>query len=398
MTNEIILRRARETDFEAFWSFCSNNEVAKYLTWPVYTDKNICKVFFQKFLDNYKLPNCYLMIEYQGKTIGNVHMISRSQNSIQIGLGILPEYWGKKIGEQVLKQIETFIITESNGTYCEIIADSHRDNIAIQKILLKESFVFFKDIENSRKSYRKITAVGGNNFNFISWLESLDSVECVILGGSLNENELSDIDAIVIMREEKDINDFVRKINAINCITYYEFPSPNHLFVSFNNEKIFDIYIVSTAFVNMFCSGEKNTIIDKTGLVPSVMHIQGKFSVEKCFLAYIQNIKKLIYKLQNKKFIQATRILSDIRNEFIIPLGKECGVLSAENTINVVWHDYDSLFWSVYKATFSPPCEKELVQTVSALIDLVALILKKFQLNTYEYLLEELKKYEEFFS
>ena len=155
MKSEVTLRHLNQGDYKDVREYVCNPEVAKYLTWQVYTQEKDVKDYFHKVLSKTACPDEVLGIEYQGKIIGTVHLILRQGNFIQMGFGITPHLWGQGIGTNTLEAILGRIQnTEWSMISKEIWADIHRDNIYAAKTLQKCGFILQKPgIELNRNRF-----------------------------------------------------------------------------------------------------------------------------------------------------------------------------------------------------------------------------------------------------
>jgi len=145
MKLEVTLRHLNQGDYEDVRDYVCNPEVAKYLTWQVYTQEKDVRDYFNKSLPKIACPDEVLGIEYQGKMIGTVHLILRQGNFIQMGFGITPHLWGQGIGTKTLVVILSHIQnTEWSKISKEIWADIHQNNIYAAKTLEKGGFILQK--------------------------------------------------------------------------------------------------------------------------------------------------------------------------------------------------------------------------------------------------------------
>ncbi len=381
MSKEIELRTAQESDFSDFWEFCSNEEVSKYLTWDKYTDKDLAKSFFEeKMLKNTELPNVYLMILYQGKVIGNAHIIERPEDGLQIGIGLLPQYWHKKLGTHALVELENYIRKNWKSKYCQLLADIHENNTAMRKILLNQGYTLKSSIENHRQAYRKI--ITEENFDYVEWLKDNELIESVVGIGSLSEDKMADMDIIVICYEESSIDEVMHKTQYIESLKSYEKACCNHVFITFQDSRVYDTYFVSEAFINAV-NNVNRVIFDKSGLVSKVLDVESKMDLDELVSVFINNTSKLIYKAKGGKLEQVTRILGDIRNKSIIPLGNYDKCLVSKNVINLNWIDKNTVLYETYMSTFAQPMYEPIAVAINKCLELLNYFIEKYELKKY---------------
>lgn len=396
MDSTVLLRPATENDFEAFWKFASDENVSKYLTWEKYEDRrNAQKFFYEKILKNQELPNAYLMIEYNGIVIGNAHIIARSKFKLQIGIGLVPNYWNKGLGSKSLLELERYIKKHGNNLYYELLADIHQNNEVMRNILIKNNYKFKCAITDNRHAYRKIICCN-DHFDYIEWLKSNEIVDAVIGIGTLSKDELADIDIIIICYEESQIEEIISQTKNIDKLVYFEKTSCNHYFFSFSSSKIYDAYFVSVAFINGVNNINK-TIFDKSNLISKVLKLENTPNIDNMLKNLLTSTSKLIYKFKNKKYLQSTRILSDIRNKSIIPIGVYMGDLISKNTIDIEWLNKDSETYMAFLSTFVAPNNDDIEKSIKTLLNFIKSLSSNYNsiefLDEYEELMEHAKEF-----
>lgn len=152
----IAFRNLLKSDFESLKAFVGDKRVTRYLTWESYTEDKKVINFLDKAGECTEFPNEYLAVIYKQRLIGTVHLISRGNGYIQFGFGITPPYWGKGIGNEIVKKAINYIKTSSwLENAVEIWADTHQENIHAKKILLKNKFSYNGLIsqESNRERY-----------------------------------------------------------------------------------------------------------------------------------------------------------------------------------------------------------------------------------------------------
>lgn len=99
----ITLKKYSEKYFDFVYEV-KKNAYKKYVEecWGIW-DESVQKEYFKKFIDTYK-NNSYI-IEFEGKDIGFYNDEILEDGSYEIGnICIIPEFQGKGIGSQILKQ------------------------------------------------------------------------------------------------------------------------------------------------------------------------------------------------------------------------------------------------------------------------------------------------------
>ena len=391
MNNTISLRNAVESDMPCFWEFCSNEEVSRYLTWKKYEDYDTAKAFFDsKIMTHRDFPNLYLMILLDETVIGNVHIIERENSALQIGIGILPQYWNKGYGTQTLMKVEDYIRSHLEDADVELWADIHQNNDAMRKVLIRNGYYYLKRIDNNRCAFRKIIT-GKAEFNYLNWLKNSEAVDAVISIGSMSDDALSDIDILVVCYEENTIEQVMTKTRYIEGLTFFEETCPNHCFFAFNHGKVFDVYFVSIAFVNAMFHA-KQSIFDKSTLISLVFGLPSSINLKDMVSLFINNLSKLVYKTKEGKYIQATRVLADIRDRSIIPLGNYAGVLTSKNIIDLHWNEKSNIFYEAFLQTYVPPFFENLKEAINKNICLMRKIISMYKLSGFDEIKQKIEK------
>lgn len=146
-------------DISSVARYVSNDSVSKYLTWKAYNNMKSIEKYVETASQKNAYPDEVLVIEHEGELIGTVHLIERSGHAIQFGFGVLPSYWGRSLGIQIIADMKMHIRKTDWTTYCHVIwADVHKDNHWAQSQLTKQDFSSTKDeVEPNR--YRFILNV-----------------------------------------------------------------------------------------------------------------------------------------------------------------------------------------------------------------------------------------------
>ena len=85
----------RNSDFSELWKFVSSKNVTKYLTWRSYKKKSQLVDYLKKAKPKKGYPDEILGIYLNNKLIGTIHLISRGNNKLQFGFGLIEDYWNK---------------------------------------------------------------------------------------------------------------------------------------------------------------------------------------------------------------------------------------------------------------------------------------------------------------
>lgn len=393
MSKNIKLRHVNSNDFDEVWAYCSDPHVTKYLTWDHYVSKEDFKDFFiEKMLTSKNISNLFLVITLDNKVLGTAHIIQRAENVLQIGFGILPIYWNKGFGSQIIRLIEDYIVNNSNKKSWIIRADFHKENYFIYKILEKQNYVLKKEIENNRLSFEREIQPNKESPEFLMWLKENEDVDCVLRLGSIRTETYSDLDIVILVYEESKVNALLEKIINYEKVRLIDKSSNIHLFIRDENNQVYDIYIVSTACFNAM-HNIRDAVFDKSSFISKLLGIQEKLDLSFLMLKFSSDIEKLLDKMNSQKYIQSTRILGDIRDKSIIPLGCYSEIIVASSVIDITWKDVDNEFYKAYISTFIPPEKNELQNAIKELLRLLKYLTHKYSLYEYKNKVKELTEY-----
>ncbi|UOQ84908.1 GNAT family N-acetyltransferase [Gracilibacillus salinarum] len=112
-TNRLRLRKVKRTDIEAIYHYASQDKVSRYVTWNSHESLHETTAFVQFILEQYEKGNIAPWgIEYKatGEFIGTVDFVTwdPAQFTAEIGYVITPEYWGKGIVTEAVRELVRF--------------------------------------------------------------------------------------------------------------------------------------------------------------------------------------------------------------------------------------------------------------------------------------------------
>ena len=147
-TERLILRKITLEDVEDMFSYGSNEEVSKYVTWDTHKTISDTKEFVDFVLTRYENNQVSPWgIEYKenGKLIGTIDFISWQvkHNSAEIGYVISQDYWGKAITTEAAHEVITF-------------GFDHMDLVRIQARCLVENIGSSRVMEKAGMSYEGV--------------------------------------------------------------------------------------------------------------------------------------------------------------------------------------------------------------------------------------------------
>lgn len=112
-TERLILRKITLHDVEDIYSYCSNEEVSKYVTWDTHQALDDTTNFVKFVLNQYenrKIAPWAIEYKKNGKLIGTIDFISwhTEYNIAEIGYIISKDYWGNGIATEAANEVIKF--------------------------------------------------------------------------------------------------------------------------------------------------------------------------------------------------------------------------------------------------------------------------------------------------
>ncbi|MFZ7824263.1 GNAT family N-acetyltransferase [Priestia sp. 40] len=112
-TERLILRKITLDDVEDMYSYCSNEEVSKYVTWETHQALDDTINFVKFVLNQYengKIAPWAIEYKENGKLIGTIDFISWhiEHNIAEIGYIISKDYWGNGIATEAVSEVIKF--------------------------------------------------------------------------------------------------------------------------------------------------------------------------------------------------------------------------------------------------------------------------------------------------
>jgi RimJ/RimL family protein N-acetyltransferase len=110
-----------------------------------------------------KFPDEIFCITFNNEIIGTSHMVFRGNKDVQIGFGILPEFWNQGLGYKISIKIIQHIVNSSEWSkkVSRISVVIHNKNIYALKIFAKLGFSL--ETKNIKDNFDKYTFFLQNN-------------------------------------------------------------------------------------------------------------------------------------------------------------------------------------------------------------------------------------------
>lgn len=144
-TERLVLRKITLADIEDMYSYASNEEVSKYVTWNPHRSISDTRVFVEFILNQYRNQELAPWgIEYKahGKLIGTTDFVwwQPNQKIAEIGYVISQNYWGKGITTEAANEIIKFGFEKMD--LIRIQARCLVENIGSQRVMVKAGMTF----------------------------------------------------------------------------------------------------------------------------------------------------------------------------------------------------------------------------------------------------------------
>lgn len=109
-TERLKLRKITPNDVEDIFAYCSNEEVARYTTWPAHASIDHTKGFVQFILSKYQerqVAPWGMELKSSGKLIGTVGFVDWNHNHAraELGYAMSQDYWNKGLMSEATREI-----------------------------------------------------------------------------------------------------------------------------------------------------------------------------------------------------------------------------------------------------------------------------------------------------
>ena len=134
-TSRLVLRRFKETDAQAMYrNWASDEEVTKFLTWPVHQSVKVSESVLKDWIEGYSNDNFYqwaiVLKENGDEPIGSISVVHGNDKikMAHIGYCIGRKWWHQGITSEALAAIIHFLIMEVGVNRVESRHDLHNPN------------------------------------------------------------------------------------------------------------------------------------------------------------------------------------------------------------------------------------------------------------------------------
>lgn len=158
VTKRLLLRKLREDDSSSiFNSWASDPEVTKYLQWDPHESIEDTKKILAIWLNEYDDPKTYrwgIALKDSGELIGAIDVVGYSKDQAPIiGYCLARKYWNNGYMTEAFKAVVDFLFDEG---FTSIRICAIRENIASNKVILKNGFTLFRQEDYDHKGNKVI--------------------------------------------------------------------------------------------------------------------------------------------------------------------------------------------------------------------------------------------------
>ena len=133
-TERLILRRFVIEDSAAMYNnWASDEEVAKYLTWPAHKSQEVSEYVLKEWVQSYSDESCYnwaIVPKDKGEPIGSISVVHMNEDvsMVHIGYCIGKEWWHRGITSEALKAVMDFFFDKVDVNRIESRHDPRNPN------------------------------------------------------------------------------------------------------------------------------------------------------------------------------------------------------------------------------------------------------------------------------
>ena len=133
-TERLILRRFVIEDAAAMYNnWASDEEVAKYLTWPAHQSQEVSEYVLKEWVKSYSDESCYnwaIVPKDKGEPIGSISVVHMNEDvsMVHIGYCIGKEWWHRGITSEALKAVMDFFFDKVDVNRIESRHDPRNPN------------------------------------------------------------------------------------------------------------------------------------------------------------------------------------------------------------------------------------------------------------------------------
>ena len=234
-TDRLILRRFTVEDAPKMYeNWASDEEVAKYLTWPAHADADVTAELLARWTGCYGEVNHYnwcMQLKEDGELIGNISVVEIKEQvqSAAMGYCIGRKYWHQGFASEALKAVMDFLFDEVGVNRVEAVHDArnpHSGQVMKKSGLLYEGTKIEAGFNTSgvcdevhyglTKRQRNAQANGQGQDSKASGRKNVISDKTIEYVGILAKLELSEEEKERAKKDMGDMLDYIDKLNELD--------------------------------------------------------------------------------------------------------------------------------------------------------------------------------------
>lgn len=140
-TERLILRKIKRDDaYQAYTSWCTDDDVCKYLPWSKHKDVNETLELYTMWENEYDDETFRWIVEVKDnkEVIGTIDVISKeylANGVCKMGYVYTKKYWGSGYGTEALSAVIKYLFNEADAEV--IYAEHYSRNMASGKVMQK---------------------------------------------------------------------------------------------------------------------------------------------------------------------------------------------------------------------------------------------------------------------
>lgn len=202
------------------------------------------------------------------------------------------------------------------------------------------------------------------------------------IGSTANgaENELSDIDVCIVMKDDNGLNGILREVNIIfaslgKMVDYYEY-SPYHFYVIYENCIPLDIYIISSSVYFIVRKTDNKTMVDhsKKNISADTADSDKEEIINKLFLKGWVRTFRLLSKVEKNDFVTLIYILNQIKEDQIIPLLSLIYGYNIPHSKAVKLNEIGEDLRNLFVKTYAKPTAESTLEAIRSMAELLKMM------------------------